>query len=931
MKILILAIIFNFLSLNIVYSQNITNNNEILKGHAIIKIKKEYSQFCFNDGVNIPSLSKALNTINSKSCIKKFPLSKPPLTEYNRYGEKLVDLSLIYEVCFDEKIPVMKVIKQLEDSDVLEYAVPCVIPVSLYVPSDPGSNSQYHLKLIKAFQSWDISKGDTSIVIGIVDTGTEWSHVDLTGNIKYNYNDPPDGIDNDNDGYIDNFRGWDIGDNDNNPMYDTDPHGVHVSGISSATTDNGIGIAGVGFKCKFLPVKVLDSNNLFIHSYEGIVYAAEHGCNIINCSWGGLMSPGQYGQDIINYAVFNHNAVVVAACGNDNNESPYYPASLDNVISVAATDMNDIKNTTSSYGIYVDLCAPGKNIFSTWTEGTYVNYSGTSMSAPIISACAAIVKSVFPYYSALQIGEQLRVTTDKIDTIPANVLFQNKLGSGRVNLLRALTETSPSVRIISINKEDNNDNIYKSGDTVIISASFRNYLAPVNNLSVQISSNSPYINIIQDNSFLGNISSMNITNNYSNPFKIVVLSGITNMPSNVEIQIHYSADNYSSFEYFTLPLNNDYIDITGGLTELTATGRGKIGFNDYYNSEGIGVKYRKGKNIVFCGGLILGSSQDFVSDNVYNETGGYNEDFLSITSIANSKFVGNDFIKYNNIFTDIQPGTSNMGLEIAQNIKSFTNIDSSKFIIFDYVIKNKGQAKLTDFYAALFMDWDIYNCYANRTLWDEQLNMSYSFPINGGIYAGIMLLYPENAKTYAFDTDGSSNSIEIYDGFSDVEKYTALSTNRNSAGLEAGGNDIASMVSSGPFTINVDDSVNIAFAILAGDNYYDIKNSAIMAKDKYYNISNINNHTANNLNLEISIYPNPVTNSFNINLNLPESGNISIKLLNTIGYTVDVLLSKYLTEGIYNFQFNKGNLPDGLYFCEIRSDKISKTVKFIKQ
>ncbi len=928
--VIVLFIAINIWAMGYVYSQQNEINDEILAGRVIIKIKPEYREFCLIDNINHSVLSNVLENINFDSCAKIFPLSSKPATEYNRYGQKLVDLSLIYEVFFDKQIPVYKIIANLQKSQLLEYAVPHVLPKTLYVPSDPGATNQYHLNIIKAFDAWDISKGDTSIVIGIIDTGTDWEHTDLTGNIYYNYNDPPNGTDDDNDGYIDNFRGWDMGDNDNNPLYDTDPHGVHVSGIAAAKTDNGIGVAGVGFKTRFLPVKISDSDNNLIHSYEGIVYAADHGCDVINCSWGGTANPGAYGQDIINYAVYNHDAVVVAACGNDNNELPFYPASLNNVISVAATDQYDLKNSTSNYGIYVDLCAPGKNIFSTWTNGSYTNYSGTSMSAPIVSGCAAIVKSVFPNYNAIQIGEKLRATADLIDTIGTNTIFTDKLGSGRVNLFKSLTQSTPSVRIVELSTEDGNDNIYVANENIMITADFINYLDDASNLTINISSESPYIDITQPFANIGNLPAMAIKNNNSNPFIISVLQSMPAGTHNVEIKVQYSATSYSSFEYFTIKLNKDYVDITSGLTETTVSSRGKIGFNDYYASEGIGLRFRNSKNILYCGGLMMGSSQGQVSDNVYSATGGYDEDFLPLTNIAESEFIGNGYTFYTNKFNDASADVTSMGLEIEQKVTAYTHTDSSKFIIFDYYIKNKSQSILPDFYAGMFIDWDIANCYANRTLWDASLNLSYTFPVAGGIYGGIMLVSPDNAKTYAFDADGSANSIEIYDGFSAAEKYAALSTNRFSAGQGNNGNDIASMVSSGPFNLKAGDSINVVFALLAGDNYYDIKNSASMVNDKYFNISDINIFN-NNKYFDVNIFPNPAKNFFTINMNLPESRKVKIQLFNIIGQLQELLSDEYMLKGNHQIIIDTKKFNPGVYFCEIESGNITKTIKLILQ
>ena len=151
----------------------------------------------------------------------------------------MVDLSLIYQVQYTSDQPIEKVINSLLKSGVLEYAEPKYLPKPVFTPNDPSIGLQYHLNKIQAYAAWDIEQGDTNVVIGITDTGTDLDHPDLEPNLKYNYADPIDGIDNDADGYTDNFMGWDLGENDNNPSVGASNHGSHVSGCAVSTTNNG--------------------------------------------------------------------------------------------------------------------------------------------------------------------------------------------------------------------------------------------------------------------------------------------------------------------------------------------------------------------------------------------------------------------------------------------------------------------------------------------------------------------------------------------------------------------------------------------------------------------------------------------------------------------------------------------------------------------
>ena len=480
---------------------------------------------------NFSSLNVLLKQMGQKSFQQIYPNHIKPAS-LARLGKPEVDLSLIYELTFSSPQRLEDILLKLKSDPNVLYAEPKYISKSLYTPNDPNIGSQYYLNLIKSFQGWDISKGDSNVVVGVTDEGFDLTHPDLVNSIKYNYKDPIDGIDNDNDHYIDNYFGWNVASNNNNVAVDGGlDHGVAVAGLAAATTDNAVGMAGAGFRCKFLPVKI-QAGGALKNEFMAIVYAADHGCQIINCSWGHVGGGSQYEQDIINYAT-GKNCLVVAAAGNNNDEGVFYPASYEYVISVGATNDKDQKGIWSSsagpkgsnFGSNLDVCAPGVSVYTTVKNGGYVGYAnGTSFACPIVSGCAAIIKSKFPAYTGLQVGERLRATCDFIDTVSGNAIYAGKLGRGRINLARALTAVTPSVRLDPIVRTDGKGDNFLAGDTMAIYGTFSNFLDPANNLTVSLSTTSPYITLVNSTFTIGSLGTLKSLKSNTKPFLVVINS-----------------------------------------------------------------------------------------------------------------------------------------------------------------------------------------------------------------------------------------------------------------------------------------------------------------------------------------------------------------------------------------------------------------------
>ncbi len=904
------------------------------KGVLIVRIKSDYRSFCNESYINSSDLHQIFNKLSVTEVKKKFPNHKQPVESKTSFGFPLTDLSLIYTLKFNPIIPVEKAALLLLSCKEVQYAEPSYIDKPLYTPNDTLATPQYqyHHLNIHTFDGWDIQKGDTNIVIGITDTGIDTVHVELINQLKYNYADPINGIDDDGDGYIDNYRGWNVAFNSNDVQGSVPLHGNFVAGISNAEVDNVTGIAGVGFKTKFLPVSCSPGSNVIVNGYDAIVYAADHGCSVINCSWGGFGS-SQFSQDVINYATFNKNALVVAAAGNANNDAPFFPASYQYVLSVGGTDSADVKWTSSptsgsSFGSYVDVAAPADKIFSIFPTNSNPPYwysGGTSEAAPQVSAIAALVKAQFPALNALQIGERIRATCDDIYSIAGNASFINKLGKGRVNLLSALTQPATSVRAFNIQNTDNNDNAFSPSDTIRISAIFTNLLDPVNNLTVTIMADNPNITFLNNSFLAGSMATMQSDSNRSNPFLAVIDPSI---PKNTKVvfTLTFSSGAYVDIQQFEVTVNVDYINVLVNDIGVTVTSKGRIGFNDSGNSQGIGFTQNEGPNLLYSGSLMIGVNDSMVSDAVAGTPAGtINEHFTPLDYIHP---IVPSVVSEFDLTTKFDDNASSypIGVNVVHNTYVWSTPADRKYVIAEYVIANNSNNTYSDLYAGIYADWDITeNTYAtNRAMFDSTLKMGYAFEVTANNnFTGIKLLTPGAAHYYAYNNDGSDGSFNIYDGFSKQEKYQSMSgAGRAQAGMNGNGTDISMLMSSGPFSMLPFDSVKIAFALLGGDSLNEIVATAAAAQVRY-NTVGIGEVT--NLENEIFVYPNPVASVVNVCVSNPITGFARIGLYDVYGHLVTT--QSYMLTTKSTIKIDVSTLSRGVYFLQLTTNQLNKTIK----
>ncbi|MBC7694331.1 MAG: S8 family peptidase [Burkholderiales bacterium] len=886
--------------------------DEYLPKTIIIKVKPTFASICSETKIDHPSFTALSSAIGVTNLHKKFPFDKSPIQAKNEAGQSYADLSLVYELNYTSGLQIEKAISKLLISNILVYAEPHYIPKLSYNPNDPLANAtnQYHLLTVNAFNAWGVNKGDSSIVIGITDTGTDFTHPDLFNNVKRNYNDVVDGVDNDGDNYIDNYMGWDVGMNDQDATWEANAHGVHVSGLSSASADNNLGGAGVGFNCKFLPVKIANSAGALIAAYEGIKYAADHGCHIINCSWGGGGS-SQFGQDIIDYATINKNCLVVCAAGNNNVDGDFFPAAYNYVLSVGNTTISDTKQASSNYGYMVDVCAPGDNVNSTWPGSFYMTQTGTSMSSPVVSGAAGIVKNYFPAYNGLQVGERLKVTSDNIYS--SNPSYLNKLGAGRINLYRALTDpASPSVVMINRLVTDHNDQSFINGDTLFITGTFINYLNPTSALSVTVTSLSLNATAIDNTTSLGVINTLASTTNTADPFTFK-LTGAIPVNKVINFQVLMSDGVYQAKQFFSVTVNVDYINIDINDVSTTATSKGKIGYNQDAQASGLGFKYNT-TDLLYEAGLMVGSDTTKVSDCVRGLSAGSDADFGTVNRIAlQIPSVTSDFDTKAKINDNLS--FSPLPISIDQNTYAWATAPNQQFVIWEYILTNTHSTDtIKNMYAGIFADWDIDGgTFAqNRSAYDAGTKMGYSYyTATGGKYGGIKLLTNTAAPNfYAVDhIAGGNGGLDLANGFDTKEKYLSLSTQRLAAGVAGTGVDVINVMSSGPFILGPGDSVKVAFALIGGDSLANLITGAQQAQIKYNGMVTGINESAST-NYDWRIFPNPAKTSITISQTEPTFNRYEIYDIN------GKLISENKIQNILQ-KVNLTNYAEGMYIVKL--------------
>ncbi|MEO9476119.1 MAG: S8 family serine peptidase [Cyclobacteriaceae bacterium] len=791
--------------------------------------------------VKIGNEEQATNRSNalSRSSISSFLFAKSVSPILKSENKKSV-LSGLYKIQLRQGTDIPETLERLSQYDNVIYAEPIYYAEALQIPDDPqahpSSGSQYHLTNIQAYDAWDISTGSSDIIIGISDTGIDFDHEDITTKIYTNPNEIPDnGVDDDENGFIDDVYGYDFGDDNNDPQCTNSYHGNFVAGVAGAATNNGIGVAGVGYNSSISPLKIFpDGGNLAYSAYEGIIYAADNGYDIVNLSYGSASLPSQFNQDIIDYAVLEKNLVVIAAGGNSGIEENFYPASYDHVLSVGWTNAADERAVSSTYSYNIDLMAPGVDIYST-LDGTYSSASGSSYASPIVAGAASLVKDVYPYLNAEQIMEVLRVTTDNIYDISSNSDYEGKLGSGRLNIYNALTkDTLKSVRARDISYSAQYEDYLFFGDTVDLTFKLKSYLAAINAGTLTLSSPSDYVTFLNETLDFSFSDSMQ-----SNAFQIdksLVISANTPPDTSIPIRMDFADGTYQDFQYFTLQTSSDYLTVDNEGMTLTLSGNGNLGYADDNFKNGSGFIWNDitlARNI----GVIIGNAKDSIADNVTTNLSKLtrDEDMITIDPI---KFYTSDLAN-SYTYASFQDSTSHaLGIKTEQKSFAFTDSLLQDFIILEYRLTNLENDIVHDLSIGLFSDWQLADNNKNKALTDPETGIAYAFD-QADNHAGMKWFGAHQPISQSIDIDDQGETqSDLPNEINDSIKHKLISeVLLDSAGFsESTGNNVAQVSAVPKFDLAPFESRKVAIVLGAGSSLADLKTVIARAESTYAEI-----------------------------------------------------------------------------------------------
>ncbi|HVZ40838.1 MAG TPA: S8 family peptidase [Candidatus Kapabacteria bacterium] len=813
----------------------------------------------------------------------------------------------------------------------VEYAEPIVVPHTCGLdgvapPNDPLLSQQYQVDQVKLKQAWEVWKGDTNMVIAIVDAGIDQTHEDLSPNIKQNpgefgldaqgHDKATNGIDDDHNGTVDDWRGANLtAIDDGSKPGETigEDHGTQVSGYAAAATNNGIGIAGAGYLCKFFPIKTaLKSGGSLIRAYDGLVYAIRvRHFKIVNCSFG-ADTYSQALQDLITDLATTNDCAIVAASGNGVLYENFYPAGYDHVFGVGALDRSDQFGTT--WGEQVDVVSPGG--FSTNPNNGYADLgTATSYATPVVSGIMGLVRTKFPALNAEQAAAHIRLTSDPLPLVPGK---ERLTGYGRVNALRAVSTdpfSHPAVMVDTVWMTDDNGVIEDRagvGRFGRLRLRLVNILGNATNVRVKMA----VYNTDSSALFIKD-TALSLASINTNEAKVVD-GGIRFQlkqptPGRLRFRVDITADGgYTDYHYDKVLFYQPYITYRTPNVTMSLTDQGRIGFADYSaNTIGDGLQYQ-GTSFLYEGGFILSTNAVQVLSNIRSgDPATQRADFnvVELPSATNN---------YTLTLNDAGAGQRRIGLEMRVNVITLDSVPDG--IALRLRTKNISGSRLDSLRIAMFMDWDLDNTEIGQGI-DYKAAPKTNVPFYGlitgssGYYVAQGVARPVPLPIF-FAIRNDSLPIRLFDGFDDDEKWFTVSNGIGSKKAPmTDSSDVSLVLGRRVAGMMPGDEDTTLFVIGISTAPGDAEHAMHSMAPPYSDTSAYGGSGA----MLQDVTPNPFTGMASITVGGTDAG-ATLRVFDALGRMVADLSDRLPHNGsVSRVVFNAINLPSGVYQIQLES------------
>ncbi|MDI6401537.1 S8 family peptidase [Balneolaceae bacterium ANBcel3] len=844
-----------------------------------------------------------------------------------------------------------------------------------FIPNDPliGNRDNNVFSYHDFYRAWAQSPGSPEVVIAIVDSGVWYNHPDLRNKLWHN---PEPGrarehfpeewnVENDTIGW--NF--WEGGDifAGEPPIQNADPiarysiHGTTVAGVAAADTDNGIGIAGAGMHSTYMAVKAGGAKlipNVIPYGYQGILYAAINEADIINCSFGG---PGrsEFGKQVVEYATAE-GSLVVGAIGNNNSEDLFYPAAYEEVLAVGglSNDLNDVRAHFSNYGYYADVFAVGQRVNSTtfsynedtevWESPFYGQSTGTSFAAPLVSGLAALIKAAHPDWPPQRIAAQIRSTAESIYEANTESIYEDKLGKGKVNAFKALSEFKPGLRIQEYAFLTEEGEKLISGDSGFIETTLINYGPVATSATLRIGSDNEGILFENPSYTTGNIGPEE-TYQVLLPVEITRDFELSQIPT---FRLELEDPTFDYYDSFVFKYEDFYVEtISENTITATVSSDGTIGFMDAFSGTGgVGFIPESYGNVLFEGALMIHANRLILHSDQHEP--------LIINQARDSTDITRHFRTLDNIRVS-RPGTLSdldararfdSGLHPAENdievelhTYSFSDDPGLENVFFiRYTITNRSPDILEDVHVGLFNDWDIPDYADNSTRLIPEDSLLYAYSPNGpplvavahmGAVSSALAINNDSRMTLSEATSrADSLSFGLYyddedpllDGFTDEEKRLALTSGTEQTQIS--NKDISIVTGTGPFTMMPMAELTAGFIYAWGESEELLVEQVRNARDK--NLFDVSSpglihapfrELADRPTLYPN-YPNPFNSSTIIEYHITEPTHVTLAIYNTLGQKVTTLVDGFVQDRGNFAYFDAAGMASGVYIAVLRAE-----------